>query len=35
MTPDPDPNPNPNTNTNTNTNRASVGFWVIKAIWSL
>lgn len=29
MTPDPDPNPN------TNTNRASVGFWVIKAIWSL
>lgn len=33
MTPDPDPNPNPNPNTNTN--RASVGFWVIKAIWSL
>ena len=31
MTPDPDPNPNPN----PNTNRASVGFWVIKAIWSL
>ena len=29
MTPDPNPNPNPNTN------RASVGFWVIKAIWSL